>query len=74
MYQIKPGITGWAQVNGRDELAARPVEKAKYDAYYLKKYSLWLDIKILFMTVKQVICGSDVKEGVLDKKKSNEEK
>lgn len=69
LYQIKPGITGWAQVNGRDELAAKPVEKAKYDAYYLKNFSLFLDIKILFKTVKQIVCGdSEVREGIVDNK------
>lgn len=67
MYQIKPGITGWAQVNGRDDLASRPVEKAKYDAYYLKHYSFLLDIKILFKTIKQVLGKNDVVEGVITK-------
>jgi len=53
-----PGITGWAQVNGRDEL---PIpEKVKLDEWYLKNRSLWLDLKILGMTVFKVIR----KEGV----------
>ena len=38
IYQIKPGITGWAQINGRDVLAANPELKAKYDGFYLKHY------------------------------------
>ena len=56
---LAPGITGWAQVNGRDEL---PIpEKVKLDEWYLKNRSLWLDLKILGMTVFKVIR----KEGVV---------
>ena len=66
MYQIRPGISGWAQVNGRDELAAKPKKKAMFDRYYLEHFSLWLDIKILFMTVGKVFKSDGVKEGVLD--------
>jgi O-antigen biosynthesis protein WbqP len=54
-----PGVTGWAQVNGRDEL---PIpEKVKLDEWYLKNRSFWLDFKILGMTVFKVIR----KEGVV---------
>ena len=63
LYQIKPGITGWAQVNGRDILASRPTLKAKYDGYYLKHISLGLDIKIFFMTIIKVLKHSDIEEG-----------
>lgn len=63
LYQIRPGITGWAQVNGRDVLAAHPTMKAKYDAYYLHKISLWLDIKIFFLTIFKILKKSDVLEG-----------
>ena len=66
MYQIRPGISGWAQVNGRDVLAADPKKKAKYDAYYLEHFSLWLDIKIFFMTVVKVFKSDDVVEGVIE--------
>lgn len=69
MYQIRPGITGWAQVNGRDILASDPILKARYDAYYLEHFSLKLDIKILFLTIKKVIFHADVKEGVVKKNK-----
>ena len=65
MYQICPGISGWAQVNGRDVLAAKPKKKAEYDAYYLQNISLWLDIKILFMTIGKVFKGDDVVEGAV---------
>jgi O-antigen biosynthesis protein WbqP len=49
---LMPGVTGWAQVNGRDELNI--LDKVKMDEYYLKNKSLWLNIKILFMTVFKV--------------------
>lgn len=58
IHQLAPGVTGWAQVNGRDELAIP--EKVKLDAWYLKNQTLWLDLKILGMTVLKVIR----KEGV----------
>lgn len=63
VYQTKPGITGWAQVNGRDILAATPSKKAEYDGYYIKNISLWLDIKIFFLTIFRVLKKSDIKEG-----------
>ena len=59
---IKPGLTGWAQVNGRDELSI-PV-KAEYDGYYAARYNFMLDMKILFMTVFNVISATGVSEGV----------
>ena len=59
VHQLTPGVTGWAQVNGRDEL---PIpEKVKLDEWYLKNRSFWLDLKILGMTVLKVIR----KEGVV---------
>ncbi len=58
---IKPGITGWAQVNGRDEL---PIEiKAKLDGYYAKNVSLPLDIRIRCLTVTSVLTRKGVSEG-----------
>ena len=76
MYQIRPGISGWAQVNGRDVLAAQPKKKAAFDAYYLKNFSLWLDIKIFFKTIKVVFKGDGVEEGVIkrDREKETEQK
>jgi O-antigen biosynthesis protein WbqP len=53
VHVLMPGLTGWAQINGRDEL---PIpEKVELDAYYLKHQSFWLDIKILFFTLAKVI-------------------
>lgn len=49
---MRPGVTGWAQVNGRNDLTW--TEKIEYDLQYVEKYSLWFDIKILFKTVAVV--------------------
>lgn len=73
MYQIRPGISGWAQINGRDLLAANPTKKAEFDAYYLKNLSIWLDIKIFFLTIVTVFKADGVKEGVVDKEEKQEE-
>lgn len=73
MYQLRPGISGWAQVNGRDILASHPKKKAEYDAYYLTHFSIWLDIKIFFMTIVKVFKGDDVEEGVVIDEKVDEE-
>ena len=51
--QLLPGLTGWAQVNGRDELSIE--DKVALDVFYLKNQSLWLDIKILWMTLIKVV-------------------
>ena len=53
VHRLIPGITGWAQVNGRDDLPI-PV-KVKYDAYYLEHQSPFLDMKILFLTLLKVL-------------------
>ena len=49
---LLPGITGWAQINGRDELSIP--DKVIMDTYYIENRSLWLDIKIIFMTILKV--------------------
>jgi len=51
-HDVKPGITGWAQVNGRNAISWE--QKFKLDVWYVENSSLWLDIKILFMTVLKV--------------------
>lgn len=55
---IKPGLTGWAQVNGRNNITWE--QKFALDLEYLQKQSLWLDIKILFMTVFKVFARRDI--------------
>ena len=59
IHNIVPGITGWAQVNGRDTISI-PV-KVDYDEYYLKNRSFLFDMKILWMTFRKVIRSEDVK-------------
>lgn len=61
VHQIKPGLTGWAQIHGRDELEI-PV-KAKLDAYYLQHFGLWIDIKCFFGTILSVLKSEGVVEG-----------
>jgi len=57
-HEVKPGITGWAQVNGRNAISWD--EKFDLDVWYVDNQSIWLDIKILWMTVKKVI----VRDGI----------
>lgn len=61
VYSVRPGITGWAQVNGRDNVSSE--KKALLDKEYVEKQSLMFDIKIFFMTIHQVLCRKDVNEG-----------
>ena len=56
--QLRPGLTGWAQVNGRDELAIP--EKVRFDEEYLRKQSILLDLRILFLTAAKVFGGHGV--------------
>lgn len=67
VHQLVPGISGWAQVNGRDILAANPTKKAEFDAYYLSHFSIWLDIKIFFKTIINVFRGDDIIDGIINK-------
>lgn len=53
VHQLKPGLTGWAQVNGRDELSIP--EKVRLDAEYLQRRSLGFDLKILWLTALRVL-------------------
>lgn len=57
-HNVRPGITGWAQVNGRNSISWE--EKFGLDVWYVDNISFWLDIKILLLTVKKVL----VKEGI----------
>jgi len=51
-HEVRPGITGWAQVNGRN--AVSWPQKFEYDVWYVEHLSFWLDVKILLLTVKKV--------------------
>lgn len=52
-YEVRPGITGWAQVNGRNAITWE--EKFKLDVWYVDNRSLWLDIKIIFLTIWKIL-------------------
>ena len=61
IHKLLPGLTGWAQINGRDEI---PLElKVKLDKEYLDKMSFALDLKIIFLTLFKVLKREGVKEG-----------
>ncbi len=57
-HEVRPGITGWAQVNGRNAISWE--QKFEYDVWYVDNQSFWLDIKILWLTVKKVF----VRDGI----------
>ena len=59
-HEVKPGITGWAQVNGRNAITWE--EKFKYDVWYVDNWSLWLDLKILFLTAVKVLKGEGINQ------------
>jgi len=52
-HNLRPGITGWAQVNGRNAISWQ--ERFKYDVWYVENQSFWLDMKIIWMTIKKVL-------------------
>ena len=57
--KLKPGITGWAQINGRDEISLE--EKVKLEKEYLQHKSFWFDVKIIIKTIANVLFGKGVK-------------
>ena len=57
-HNVKPGITGWAQINGRNLIDWNI--KFEYDVWYVENHSFWLDFKILFLTFKKVLKGEGV--------------
>jgi len=57
VYSVLPGLTGWAQVNGR--ASVNDEEKVALDAEYLERRSFWFDMRILFMTAGQVVLGKN---------------
>ena len=61
VYKVRPGVTGWAQINGRDALDDET--KALYDKEYVEKQSLLFDIKILLKTVAVVLKRENITEG-----------
>src|SRR5207249_7434252 len=63
-HEVKPGITGWAQVNGRNTIGWE--QKLALDVWYVDHRSFWLDLKILLLTLKKVLFreGINQREGV----------
>lgn len=60
-HEVRPGITGWAQINGRNALSWD--EKFELDVWYVENRTLWLDIKILFLTVMKVVRRDGINNG-----------
>lgn len=52
-HEVRPGVTGWAQINGRNALSWE--DKFKLDVWYVENRNFWLDLKILFLTVRKVV-------------------
>lgn len=62
--EVRPGITGWAQVHGRNH--CKLSKKFELDVWYVDNCSLWIDIKIIFLTIKNVLMREDIGEGGSD--------
>lgn len=59
IHSLYPGITGWAQINGRDLISIQ--KKVKFDYFYLKNHTLIFDVKIIFLTIIKVLSYKDIK-------------
>jgi lipopolysaccharide/colanic/teichoic acid biosynthesis glycosyltransferase len=59
-HNMPPGITGWAQINGRNELSWE--DKFRLDVWYIDHWSLWLDLRILFLTFWKVVRGEGISQ------------
>lgn len=57
-HEVRPGMSGWAQVHGRNNITW--TEKFKLDVWYVDHCSLWVDIKVIFLTIKNVISSKDI--------------
>ena len=68
---MPPGLTGWAQINGRDELEINV--KARFDGEYVKKLSLLFDVKCFFGTIFRVLRSDGVVEGGTGAKENNKQ-
>lgn len=60
-HEVRPGITGWAQVHGRNAISW--TEKFKLDVWYVDHCTLWTDIKVIFITIKKVLFRDDINTG-----------
>ena len=71
-HEVRPGVTGWAQVNGRNAISWE--DKFKLDVWYVENRSLWLDLKIIYMTIKKVLVRDGISaegEATMSKFKGN---
>ncbi|WLG24752.1 sugar transferase [Pseudomonas sp. FP1154] len=59
-HLVRPGVTGWAQVNGRNSLSWE--KKFELDTWYVDNHSFWLDVRIVFLTIKKVALRDDINE------------
>ena len=57
-HEVRPGMSGWAQVHGRNNITF--TEKFKLDVWYVDHCSLWVDIKVIFLTIKNVLSSKDI--------------
>ena len=57
-HEVRPGISGWAQVHGRNNITW--AEKFKLDVWYVDHCSMWIDIKVIFLTIKNVLTSKDI--------------
>ena len=57
-HEVRPGISGWAQVHGRNNITW--TDKFKLDVWYVDHCSLWIDIKVIFLTIKNVLTSKDI--------------
>ena len=60
-HDVRPGLTGWAQANGRNALTWE--EKFRLDVWYVEHLSFWVDVKTIFLTVKKVFCREGISSG-----------
>ncbi|RZK77310.1 MAG: sugar transferase, partial [Pedobacter sp.] len=67
-HLVRPGITGWAQVNGRNAISWN--DKFKFDVWYVHNLTFWLDLRIILMTIKKIV----IKEGITSETSSTMEK
>jgi sugar transferase EpsL len=59
-HDVLPGVTGWAQINGRNAISWD--DKFKYDLWYIDHWTFWLDVKIIFLTIWKVLKGDGVSQ------------
>ncbi|MGN0282530.1 MAG: sugar transferase [Prevotella sp.] len=57
-HEVRPGISGWAQCHGRNNISW--TEKFRLDVWYVDHLTLWLDLKVIFLTIKKVVCREDI--------------